>query len=181
MNNRLINDNIKNLLKIKDKEIRKCKDNKEFFSLLKKKILSNINKLFSEKDIKKKVNAFVDLEYDLSKIGNKLMCITSDDYPNRFENLKKERLELTGEYDKEYVWMVKQRITKSDIDNVEKYGEKNNYPLLVLTADDSGFPVKILQEGKKYWDNAISWSKLKSPYNDNFIDLINAVNRNETR
>ncbi len=178
MNNRLINDNIKNLLKIKDKDIRKCKDNKEFFSLLKKKILSNVNKLFSEKDIDKKINAFIDLQYDLTKIANELVHRTSANY---CENLRQKRIKLTGEYDKEYVWMEKQKITKSDISNVEKYGKKNNYPLLVLTADDSGFPVKILQEGEEYWNNAIAWSKLKSPYNDNFIDLINAVNRNETR
>lgn len=171
---RLINDNVQKLLRIKDSELVECKDEKEFYKLLKEKITLNLDRLFEEKELKKKSEYIADITYDINILKDILRK-----YIN-YEDIASKRNKMLGGYSRKLIWKEIKRITKYDIDKVTKFGEKNNWPLLVLTHKD-GFPVKILQEGKEYWDNAIAWSKLKSPYNQNFIDVIESIKRYESR
>ena len=73
--------------------------------------------------------------------------------------------------------VVEPVINEYSIKYVEDFGRDNNYPKLILKREGSNI-MKSIGPGKEAWDNAIAWSKLSSPYSDNFKDIIMAVSFN---
>jgi len=171
----LINDNVPKLLNIPENQLHKCEDEKEFFALLKQKLSDNINKIFDSKDIDKKVNALFDAIYDLQ-----IVRIRLGEYAS--VNKKIARLQKTGGYEQKYVYEpreeIKIKITDSDIQKVKQFGLENHYPAMILKRIDNKI-TKKLGASEEAWENAISWSELKSPYSDNFLDLLRAIDEKD--
>ena len=67
----------------------------------------------------------------------------------------------------------KRILKNSDYQKVVEFGERNQYPELILDAN------KKLGSGKENWDNALAWFHLKSPYRENFISVLDAIARYE--
>lgn len=169
---KLINDNVPKILKIN--RVEKCSDDKEFYQLLRHKIVQNVNKIFDtdillEKD--KKINALLDSLYDLNILADKFKNI---------ESLMARRQVEIGGYDNRYYVEIgdKTEFTGEEIDRVKKYGQVNSYPSMVLRRHNSKI-TKSLGAGKDKWEEAISWSELGKPYSENFIDLLKAVEEND--
>ena len=74
---------------------------------------------------------------------------------------------------------IYKNVTEQDIQKVETFGQNNEYPELILNKVD-GKITKYITRGEDHWKEALSWSKLNSPYKDNFIDLLKAINEYET-
>ena len=102
------------------------------------------------------------------------------------KGLTKERLEVLNEvykdlslYQKLILEELYKNIKEDDIKKVVEFGENNEYPELILVRQE-GKVTKYIGRGKDKWEEAISWAKLSSPYKDNFIDLLKAINEYET-
>lgn len=98
------------------------------------------------------------------------------------KGLTKERLEILNDiykdlslYQKLILEELYKKPTEEDVKRVIEFGGKNEYPELVLVRQE-GKITKYLGRGKDKWDEAISWARLNSPYRDNFIDLLKAIN-----
>jgi len=129
-------------------------DKKLFFQELKNKILKNVELVYS-KDLDSKISALKNLEEFISV-------------------LKKELVSKLGEDKYNQKPLAKKNITAQDIKNVEKFGKDNGYPSMVLKRKD-GKVVKYLGSGEDKWLEMLSMMALKSPYNENLIDLVLAV------
>jgi len=163
---KLINDNIPKLLKIPDDRIRQCKDNKEFFALLKEVLLEKVNKIFDEKDVNKKIEAYSDIINAITPLANELSRVVG---PNEFHEKLADRLQKISGYEQQYVYIEPEKsITEADIKKVEEYGKEHNYPPIEFGCSKSS-------GGEEAWDNFTAWAKMKEPYSDNFRELLRAV------
>lgn len=63
----------------------------------------------------------------------------------------------------------------TDVELVIKFGKENNWPGLVLVRNGNDV-IKKMNSGKSSYKNAITWAKLKPPYDDNWKDVVRAVN-----
>lgn len=164
---KLIPDNVPEILKLNG--VKKCKDDAEFFSLLRHYIIQNVNKIFDEKDRQKKENALYDAIYAIGYVKDKLY------HPEE----ESKRISYTGEFGhRYYIDIQDKKATQSDVQKVEKFGEENGYPAMVLRRHN-GKVTKFVGSGKDKWQEAIAVYSLKEPYNENFLDLLKAVEEND--
>ena len=69
--------------------------------------------------------------------------------------------------------------TEKDVKRVMEFGERNEYPELILVRQD-GKVTKYLGRGIDSWNEALSWAKLTGIYQDNFKDVLKAIDIYET-
>ena len=125
------------------------KYNKEFFISLKEKIYKSLESFYNNKTLDK----------TRLKLLNEIL-----ENLNIYKGILQKSIYKT--------------ITKSDIQKVEIFGEKNGYPAMILNRNNNKI-IKYLGQGEDKWREAIAWPKLKKPYSDNFLDLIIAIEENE--
>lgn len=171
---KLVNDNVPQILP--NFEYHSVEDDKEFFALLKTQLLDNVNKLFDQKDIDKKIDAYVDIFSGLEPINSVFVKIMGTD---KLSEKMTARVKKVGKLDKRYVVETKADSQKEpevtyDVESVVRFGAENEYPSMVLKRDGNEI-TKLLGKGKDSWDNAISWASLREPYKSNFLDLVRAV------
>lgn len=142
---------------------------KDFFAQLKITLLEKVNKIFDEKDIDKKIDAYSDVIKALTPIVNGFSRVIGHD--KFFEKLSK-RLNEREEN-------PRRALKSSDLNRVIRFGKENDYPEMVLKKDDKGNITKKISKGKEYWDNAIVWCRLNTPYRENFMDLVEAIGKYE--
>src|SRR3990167_2881619 len=109
----LVNDNIPKLI---HGTYRRCKDDKEFFTLLQDKVRRNLDKLFATPDIDKKYNAVYDLLTDLGVIKGFI--------DTRYKS-PVDRGQQIGGYNYRYIQEEEEIIiNRSEIQKVRDWAEK---------------------------------------------------------
>jgi len=128
-------------------------DKREFFIELRKRLHNDVDSIFNCTTKECKIIALSNIGYGLEPI--------------------REALGQDPEYPTQKLIVVKPKVNTTSIEYVKKWAEQNGYPELVLKKDE--IIVKSISSGKDSWDNAISWSTMSPPYQDNFRDIINAI------
>ncbi len=170
---RLVGDNIHDILALMGQSgsTRTCVDDKEFFLLLKEKIIRDLERMFSEKEIRDKADALVDLYNDLDEFKSRLVDKVD------WEKDSERRTNYTGGFTKRFILesiTAGERTNMLDGAKLLDWGKKNNYPAMVLARDENDVPYKILGEGELAWQN---WIDAYEHNPENLGELIFAVGK----
>jgi len=173
----IIHDHIPKILESEGKIVgtRRAKSNEEFFKLLHQKSRKDLDRIFSEKDIKYKTYALAEMMVNM----NAIIDAIEDHGKIKFWEEYDKRINKIGALDKRLVLIGNNNSNVDLIKFVLDYGEKNNYPSIVIKKDTDGNPYKQIGSGKEAWMSAIAWANLNSPYNKNFDDFVEAVKNEE--
>lgn len=189
---RLVNDNAIELLKERGIEVtsRVAKDNKEFFVLLKKKLLSDIQSMETATNFERKTDFLVDTYLDIREYLNYMDGIlkTKGDSITNQINKRKSK---TGEFTRRVVLEdpapveVKREIKTDyteEVKEVLEYGEKNGYPSMVVGRNEKGQAYATMMPGKDIWvkktSNLSNVGGGMTP-SDEFLSLLDAVRKND--
>ncbi|MEK6897352.1 MAG: hypothetical protein AABW93_02385 [Nanoarchaeota archaeon] len=156
-------------------KVRTAKSNEEFFELLHQKAQKDLKRIFEEKEFKFKVYAVAEMMANMNAV---IDAIEKHGNINFFEHYN-NRVDKIGLLDKRLVLVSGLGINADIIKKILEYGEKHNYPSIVINKDENGNTYKQIGSGKEAWMAAISWADLSSPHNENFDDFAKAVTNAE--
>lgn len=177
----LVNDNAVELLKSQGKQasFRATKDDSEFFSLLKQKLLSDIQKMSDTTDFDKKLDFLIDAHNSMEVFMDKMRSVLKARGRDMNEEVSR-RLNKTGGFSKRIVVEGVSKLAKdylAEVAEIKKFGEDNNYPSMNLARNNQGQVYKTFLGGKEAWDKHV-----KVPTNDSeeqFIELLESVRRKD--
>lgn len=174
--NRLVPDNIEYILALTGQtgEFRPAQDNKEFYTLLKEKVIRDLDRMFEATDLRDKANNLIDLYSDLDQFKAQLQTKISDSW----DDLVSSRTKYTGGYEKRFVLtgITTASLTKTSREEILKWGADNGYPAMVLCRDDNDTPYKKLGAGEQPWTN---WVDAYERNAENMSELANAIRRKD--
>lgn len=173
----LLHDNVPKLLEKQGKIVktRTARNNDEFFKLLHKKAQHDLNRIFQTKDLDDKMYATIEMMANMSVLVDTLASYKKVDFWGEYD----KRINVIGGLDKRLVLTGGYGHNEDAVRKVKEYAEKNNYPSIVIKRDENGNPYKQIGNGEESWMAAISWADLNSPHNENFDDLVRAVENAE--
>ncbi len=170
----LVNDNAIELLKAQGKEVtfRTAKDDKEFYSLLKQKLISDIQKMSNSQDRDRKLDFLIDTYYDLGAFFDYIKTVSSKDVDGEMA----KRFEKTGSFHKRIVIEGIKEIPKDysiEVEEIIKFGEEHEYPRMIMGRNEKNVPYAWLDKGEN------AWRKTTTRHDDVFFKLLDSVRRKD--
>lgn len=175
---RAVTDNINELLSSQGRagRITTAESPKQFFELLKAKILEDIDRLTSESDVQKKILALADIKSALDEYSTELSNAVGKD---EFVKQMMKRATTMGGYLKRLILHDVRRDDTKDAEEVMAYGKEHGYPKMVLARNGDGKPYKMNLEGEGHWDGVVRRRTLGGVANTIFEELLAAVRKND--
>jgi predicted house-cleaning noncanonical NTP pyrophosphatase (MazG superfamily) len=175
---KLINDNTLELLESEGRigTARPAKDDVEFFTFLKDKVVDDFNRMLELKDVNKKIAALADLRADIDEYVNILR-----DKEYFVDGMMKERQEIMGGFDLKLILekvdkKVEKKWGEEDYEMVIKSGEEDGYPAVNLRRNEEGKVYTRVVSGKEAWEKQLEHRLDNDQVSqDNFLEFVGAV------
>lgn len=174
---RVVTDNIQELLSSKGMNgvVNAAENPREFFGLLKQKILEDFDRLTAESDAMKKVIALADIQSALDEYEKELRNKLGDSVDKTI----KRRKETMGSYSKRLILNRIQKDDSMEVEEILAYGKANGFPSMVFGRDEYGKVYESLLEGEGFWDGVIRRRMLGGSAKRVFEKLLIAVRNND--